>query len=300
MTPAPGSGATAPTAPTFTPAAAATTAPTVAQALAAARTLGLNRLDAHLLLAHRLQRDRAWLIAHDEAPLTAADAQAYAADCQRRAAGEPLAYLLGEREFHGLRLQVTPDVLVPRPDTETLVDWALDLLRAPAWAATAPRVLDLGTGSGAIALAVAHRHPAALVSATDLSPAALAVAAGNALRLGLAVAFAEGGWWAAVAPAARFDLVVSNPPYIAGDDPHLPALRHEPLLALTPGGDGLDALRAITGEAAAHLEPGGWLLLEHGFDQPDAVQALLREHGFVGVQTRIDLGGQPRCTGGHR
>ena len=270
----------------------------MAQALAAARTWGLDRLDASLLLGHRLQRDRAWLIAHDDAPLSTADAQAYAATCQRRAVGEPLAYLVGEREFHGLRLQVTPDVLVPRPDTETLVDWALDLLRAPTWGPAAPRVLDLGTGSGAIALAVAHRHPAAQVSATDLSAAALAVAAGNAQRLGLAVAFAQGGWWSAVAPAARFDLVVSNPPYIAGDDPHLPALHHEPTLALTPGGDGLGALRQIIAGAPAHLAPGGWLLLEHGWDQAAAVAALLQAAGFEAIGTRRDIAGRPRCTGG--
>ena len=279
-------------------AAAPAAAPTVAQALAGAYTLGLDRLDASLLLGHCLQRDRAWLIAHDKVQLSTADVQAYAALCRRRAAGEPLAYLVGEREFHGLRLQVTPDVLVPRPDTETLVDWALDLLRTAAWGAAAPRVLDLGTGSGAIALAVAHRHPAALVTATDLSPAALAVAAGNTRRLGLAVAFAEGGWWSAVATAAGFDLVLSNPPYIAGDDPHLPALRHEPMLALTPGGDGLGALRQIIAGAPGHLAPGGWLLLEHGWDQAAAVAALLQAAGFEAIGSRCDIEGRARCTGG--
>lgn len=270
----------------------------MAQALAAAHALGLDRIDASRLLGHHLQRDRAWLIAHDDAPLATAQAEAFAATCQRRAAGEPLAYLVGEREFHGLRLQVTPDVLVPRPDTETLVDWALHLLRTPSWGAAAPRVLDLGTGSGAIALAVAHRHPAAQMSATDLSPAALAVAAGNARQLGLAVAWAEGSWWAAVAPGARFDLLLSNPPYIAGDDPHLPALRHEPMLALTPGGDGLGALRLIIAGAPAHLVPGGWLLLEHGWDQADAVAALLQAAGFEAISARCDIEGRPRCTGG--
>ena len=279
-------------------AAAPAAAPTVAQALAGAYTLGLDRLDASLLLGHCLQRDRAWLIAHDKVQLSTADVQAYAALCRRRAAGEPLAYLVGEREFHGLRLQVTPDVLVPRPDTETLVDWALDLLRTAAWGAAAPRVLDLGTGSGAIALAVAHRHPAALVTATDLSPAALAVAAGNTRRLGLAVAFAEGGWWSAVATAVGFDLVLSNPPYIAGDDPHLPALRHEPMLALTPGGDGLGALRQIIAGAPGHLAPGGWLLLEHGWDQAAAVAALLQAAGFEAIGSRCDIEGRARCTGG--
>ena len=270
---------------------------TVGQALVRAGAMGLDRLDAQLLLGHQLQRERAWLIAHDDEELEAAAAAAFAQACQRRADGEPLAYLTGERGFHGLRLRVTPDVLVPRPDTETLVDWALDLLRT--WPPKPPpRVLDLGTGSGAIALAVAHGHPAARLSATDLSPAALVVAQANAQRLGLVVEFAAGTWWQALPGDARFDLVLSNPPYIAGDDPHLPSLRHEPMLALTPGGDGLGALREIIAGAPAHLATGGWLLLEHGWDQADAVAALLRSAGFEQVATRFDLEGRPRCTGG--
>jgi len=269
--------------------------PTVAQALARASTQGLDRLDAQRWLGHLLQRDRSWLIAHDEAPLTSAQAEAFATGCRRLADGEPMAYLLGRQEFHGLDLQVSPAVLVPRPDTETLVDWALALL--PTLGA-APRVLDLGTGSGAIALAVAHRHRAAQVQASDLSPAALVVARGNAQRLGLAVAFSQGAWWQAVPADARFDLVLSNPPYIAGDDAHLPTLHHEPTLALTPGGDGLDALRQIIAGAPAHLVPGGWLLLEHGWDQAGAVVALLRAAGFVEVGTRPDLAGRDRISGG--
>ena len=269
---------------------------TVGQALVRARAMGLDRLDAQWLLGHQLQRDRAWLIAHDDAELEAADGAAFAQACQRRADGEPLAYLTGERGFHGLRLRVTPDVLVPRPDTETLVDWALDLLRT--WPPNPPpRVLDLGTGSGAIALAVAHSHPAARLSATDLSLAALAVARANAQRLALAVEFAAGAWWQALPGDARFDLVLSNPPYIAADDPHLPSLRHEPMLALSPGGDGLGALREIIAGAPAHLASGGWLLLEHGWNQADAVAALLRSAGFEQVATRFDLEGRPRCTG---
>lgn len=269
--------------------------PSIAQALAEARALGLDRVDAHALLGHLLGQGRSWLIAHDGDLLTAGQAARFADWCRQRADGVPVAYLLGEREFHGLRLQVTPDVLVPRPDTETLVDWSLDLL--PALGAR-PDVIDLGTGSGAIALAIAHRWPAATVSATDLSPRALAVARANADRLGLAVRWTEGPWWAAVAPGARFALVLSNPPYIAGDDPHLAALRHEPRGALTPEGDGLQALRAIVAGAPGHLQQGGWLLLEHGYDQAEAVQALLRAAGFTEVATRQDLGGQPRCTGG--
>ena len=270
---------------------------TVGQLLVRARVMGLDRLDAQLLLGHQLQRDRAWLIAHDDAELDAPGAALFTQACQRRADGEPLAYLTGERGFHGLNLRVTPDVLVPRPDTETLVDWALDLLRLRP-PAPPPRVLDLGTGSGAVALAVAHSHPPAQLTATDLSPAALAVAQANAQRLGLVVDFKRGGWWQALPGAVRFDLVLSNPPYIAGDDPHLPALRHEPALALTPGGDGLAALREIIAGAPAHLAPGGWLLLEHGWDQATAVAALLRSAGFERVATRFDLEGRPRCTGG--
>ena len=271
-------------------------ASSIGQALAAAQASGLDRLDAQWLLGHLLGQPRAWLLAHDEQPLPAATASAYTTLCQRRASGEPLAYLVGECGFHGLRLQVTPDVLVPRPDTETLVDWALALM--PTLAAARPQVIDLGTGSGAIALAVAHHHPAAQVTATDVSAAALSVAQVNARALGLALRWACGPWWQSVAAETRFDMVLSNPPYIAGDDPHLFALRHEPLLALTPGGDGLDALRQIVAGAAAHLHPGGWLLLEHGWDQADTVAGLLVVAGFQAIAHRHDLGGHRRCTGG--
>ncbi|MBI5259678.1 MAG: peptide chain release factor N(5)-glutamine methyltransferase [Burkholderiales bacterium] len=269
--------------------------PTVAQVLALAQARGLDRLDAQLLLGHHLRQGRAWLLAHDDEALPDTVVQAFEADCRRRADEVPLAYLTGEREFHGLPLRVTPDVLVPRPDTETLVDWALERLADSHRGA--PTVLDLGTGSGAIALAVAHARPDARVTATDLSPAALAVAQANAQRLGLSLQWAVGSWWQAV-PGRRFDLVLCNPPYIAGDDPHLPALRHEPRLALTPGGDGLAAIRAIVAGAPAALEPGAWLLIEHGWDQAEAVQSLLVQAGFAAVQTRHDIEHRPRCTGG--
>ena len=265
----------------------------IADALARARAIGVDRLDVQLLLCHLLQRSRAWLLAHDDAALAPAQAAAFEAALARRAAGEPLAYIVGEKEFHGLALAVSPDVLVPRPETELLVDWALELLAGQA----APTVADLGTGSGAIALAVQHRCPAARVTATDASPAALAVARANAERLGLPLQLAAGSWWQAL-PGQVFDLVLSNPPYIAGDDHHLQALVHEPRQALTPEGDGLQALRAIVAGAPAHLQAGGWLLLEHGFDQADAVQALLAAGGFREVATRVDLAGLPRCTGG--
>lgn len=269
--------------------------PTVAQTLLRARALGVERLDTQLLLAHHLQRSRAWLLAHDDAALSETQAAAIDADLQRRAAGVPLAYLVGEKEFHGLPLQVTPAVLVPRPETELLVDWALELLAGTA----AAEVVDLGTGSGAIALALRHRCPAARVTASDASAQALAVAQANASRLALPVEVVHGSWWQPLA-GRQFDLALSNPPYIAGDDPHLQALGHEPRGALTPEGDGLAALRTIAAGASAHLRPGAWLLLEHGFDQAGAVQALLASHGLQQVQTRHDLAGLPRCTGARR
>jgi release factor glutamine methyltransferase len=184
-------------------------------------------------------------------------------------------------------------VLVPRPETETLVHWALEL----AGTLAEPSLVDLGTGSGAIALALKADCPAAQVTATDASGAALGVARCNAARLGICVGFASGDWWEAVG-SARFDLAVSNPPYIAVGDPHLPALAHEPASALTAGAEGLDAIRVIIGGAPRHLRRGGWLLLEHGHEQADDVAQLLMRHGFTSIQTRRDLAGAPRCTGG--
>ncbi|MBS0449205.1 MAG: peptide chain release factor N(5)-glutamine methyltransferase [Proteobacteria bacterium] len=269
---------------------------TVAEALGNARRVGVDRLDAQLLLARVLAQPRSWLIAHDDAIVDGAQLARWRAWLTRRAAGEPLAYLLGEKEFHGLTLEVGPAVLVPRPDTEVLVEWALELLAGPLPAAV-PDVVDLGTGSGAIALAVKHGHAAARLTATDASAAALEIARRNGARLGLAVEWQHGSWWEPLA-GRRFDLALSNPPYIAGADPHLAALRHEPTLALTPGGNGLAALAAIIAGAPAHLAPGGWLLVEHGYDQAAAVRGLYADAGFVDVTTRHDLGGQPRCTGG--
>lgn len=240
------------------------------------------------------------MLAHDDAPLDAEVAAAFAGDCRRRADGVPLAYLTGEREFHGLQLQLSPAVLVPRPDTETLVDWALELLAGTLASAPAPAVVDLGTGSGAIALAIRHRCPQAQVSAVERSPAALAVARANGERLRLPVEWLAGDWWAPLA-GRRFDLAVANPPYVAGDDPHLPALRHEPQAALVPpGGWALAAIEAIVAGSIAHLQPGGWLLLEHGADQAQAVCARLRGAGLHEVGSRADLAGRPRCSGGRR
>ena len=270
------------------------TALSVREALATARAAGVDGLDAQLLLARCLDRSRSWLIAHDDTLLTPLQAERYGAWLARRAAGEPLAYLFGEKEFHGLRLQVDPRVLMPRPDTETLVDWALELLGTRA--DSAPRVIDLGTGSGAIALAIKQAAPQADVTALDSSDDALAVARANATRLALGIRLRCGSWWAAV-PGERFDIAISNPPYIALGDPHLAALTHEPALALASGVDGLDALRRIIEFAPAHLRPDGWLLLEHGHDQGEAVRALLLQRGFAQVESRRDLAGHWRCTG---
>ncbi|MBB4845315.1 release factor glutamine methyltransferase [Paucibacter oligotrophus] len=270
---------------------------TVSAALVHAQGLGLDRLDAQLLLGRALQQSRAWLISHDDAPLPAAVAAALLAQFEQRAAGMPLAYIVGEKEFHGLLLKVTPATLVPRPDTETLIDWALEILRARPAQSQPPRLIDLGTGSGAIALALKASHPAAEVHALDFSAAALAVAQENARRLSLPLQFHLGDWWQPLA-GQRFELIVSNPPYIAGEDPHLPALRHEPLSALTPGGDGLRDLLTLIEGAPEHLHAGGWLLLEHGYDQAEAVTAALRQRGFAEVGFRRDLGQQARVSGG--
>ena len=271
---------------------------TVRDALAAARHRGVDRLDAQLLLCRELSRPRAWLLAHDETVLSAAQSDHFAALLARRAAGEPLAYLLGQKEFHGLMLNVDARVLVPRPDTELLVEWALELLGRTLADIAEPQVIDLGTGSGAIALAVRHARAAARLTATDASIGALEVAAANAARLGLPIDFATGHWWQAVA-GRRFALALSNPPYIAGADAHLPALHAEPRGALTPGESGLEALDEIIAGAPSHLLPGGWLLLEHGFDQADAVQARFAACGFRDIATRQDLAGRDRCSGGH-
>jgi len=269
---------------------------TVQQALADAMARGLPRLDAQLLLLHCLQRppsDRAWLLAHDQDVLPAAVLPLWQSTCARRLAGEPLAYINGHKEFFGLNLQVGPEVLVPRPETETLVEWALALLHEQANA----QVLDLGTGSGAVALAIKASRGDWQLWASDASAAALAVAQANAQRLGLAVQWRQGDWLHAV-PGQRFDLIVSNPPYIAAHDAHLQALRHEPLLALTSGEDGLQSLRQIICAAPACLKPGAWLLLEHGHDQAAAVRERLLAQGFEQVQSRNDLAGIARCTGG--
>jgi len=261
---------------------------------------GLPRLDARALAERASGRSRAWLIAHGDAPAEPVAAGAFAALAARRRAGEPLAYLLGEREFRGRRFAVSPAVLVPRPETEGLVEAALARLPAAAGA----RVLDLGTGSGAIAVSIALERPDASVTATDASADALAVARANAAALGApSIDFRLGDWWAALTAAdPPFDLVATNPPYVADADPHLldPALRHEPRAALASGPAGLDAIEAIVAGAPARLGAGGWLLIEHGRDQGAAVRQRLAQRGFVGVATLPDLQGLDRVSLGRR
>jgi release factor glutamine methyltransferase len=293
---------------------------TFIHALAAATGLGLERIDAQLLLLHALDRsqtDRAWLLAHDTDELPELQQVRFLQLCKRRAGGEPLAYIVGHKEFFGLNLLVDPRVLVPRPDTETLVEWALELLGChprpdpgstqanphDAWIADqvrndslAPRVIDLGTGSGAIALAIKKALPRAAVHATDASPDALEVARENARRLSLEVEFRQASWLAD--SEGRYDLIVSNPPYVEAQDPHLAALTHEPLGALAAGPDGLADIRVIVAQAPAQLRSGAWLLLEHGHDQARAVRDLLVAAGFQGVTSRRDLAGIERCSGG--
>lgn len=269
---------------------------TVVQAATWAQTLGLPRLEAQVLLLHALGRaphDRAWLLAHGDDALDAAVQATFATNTQRRLNTEPVAYITGEKEFFGLTLHVDHRVLDPRADTETLVEWALSCLADTP----SPEVVDLGTGSGAIALALKHSRPDAQVCAVDASADALAVASANAKRLALPVDFHHGSWLAPL-NGRTFDAIVSNPPYVASDDAHLAALKHEPLSALASGVDGLDDIRTIVRQAAQHLKPNGWLLLEHGYDQAHAVQTLLGNQGFVNVQSRPDLAGILRCTGG--
>jgi release factor glutamine methyltransferase len=269
---------------------------TVAAAIDDARRLGVARLDAELMLARIVDRPRTWLIAHDDASLLGPQAAQWRAWLERRADGEPLAYLLGEKEFSGLLLGVSADVLVPRPETELLVDWVDALCRRGHAVAS---VVDLGTGSGAIALAIKSAHPRCAVAATDVSAAALRVAHANALRHSLPIELIESSWWHGLA-GRRFDVVVSNPPYIAEDDQALGFLRHEPAAALTPGGNGLGALAGIVDGAMGHLHRDGWLVLEHGFDQGPAVRSMLQRAGFDLIETRRDLAGRERATGGRR
>lgn len=265
--------------------------------LASALQLTSNeaRLEASMLLCRALgDVNRAWLIAHEQDLVAPEQHAAFETLLQRRFSGEPLAYILGEREFYGLSFRVTPAVLIPRPETELLVDLALQRLPPQG------RALDMGTGSGAIALSIAHARPDIHLLACDAHPAALEVAGGNAQRLGVHNAeFVQSDWFASL-DGQRFDLIVSNPPYVVQDDPHLQQgdLRFEPMTALASGPDGLEDIRRIVADAPAYLHPGGWLLLEHGYDQAEKVRDLLQQTGFSEVFSARDLAGIERTTGG--
>ncbi len=254
----------------------------------------IPRLDARLLMQHLLGITHAQFLADPDRKLGGEEVEAFMTLVLRRERGEPVAYLLGEKDFYSRAFKVTADVLIPRPDTELIVTLALKRLKTLAW----PRVLDLGTGSGAIAVTIACEHPEAAVVAVDVSPAALAVARENAERLGGKVGFIESDWFAALGDE-RFDLIVANPPYVAARDPHLlqDGLPFEPNLALTDGADGLSCIRRIVAAAPAHLQPGGQLLIEHGYDQAEAVRALLAAGPYAEISTWQDLSGNDRVTG---
>ena len=263
------------------------------------RTSPLPALETRVLLMHVLGWRRTELITRDHESLDAKAVERFEALAQRRLNGEPIAQLTGKREFFGLEFEVSPDVLIPRPETELLVETALDAIADTPNA----RVLDLGTGTGAIAISIAHARPDAGVWAIDRSPAALDIARRNARRLlGAAhsVTFIESDWTAKLDPSLRFEVIVSNPPYIAKDDPHLTQgdLRFEPRGALTDDADGLSAIRIIIDTAPLLLAPGGALWIEHGYDQADAVRHLLAARGFTGVRSIRDLAGIERTSGG--
>ena len=263
----------------------------------------LPRAEARRLLASLTGQPLTWFMAHGDDPADPDIATRFQTLAERRRAGEPLAYLLGQQEFYGRPFTVSPAVLIPRADTETLVETALEqlLLLRQQRHAVPLSLLELGTGSGIIAITLALETPDTEVHAVERSPEALTVAQQNAKTLGAdRIHWHPGSWWQALASPRRFDLIVSNPPYIAANDHHLQQgdLRFEPPQALAAGPDGLDDLRIIIGGAPAHLNPGGWLLLEHGYDQEAPVQALLRDTGFADVFTRRDLAGQPRVSGG--
>lgn len=265
---------------------------TIAQLLAQS---GLPALEARMLLERVLGKNSAWLMAHADEPASVNTEQAFVALARRRARGEPIAYILGEREFYGLEFRVTPDVLIPRPETELLVDLALR--RIPEDSTV--RVLDLGTGSGAIAIALATERREAQVTAVDVEATALDVARENARRHGVYVNFLCGDWFGPLS-AETFDLIVSNPPYVAVENPHLALgdVRFEPQRALVGGADGLDCIRAVVRRARPHLRPGAWLLFEHGYDQADACCELLLAEGYREVRSWPDLAGIPRVSGG--
>ena len=254
------------------------------------------RIEVQCLLQHILEVPRSYLFAHPEQALTTARQALYDALLHRRLLGEPVAYILGEREFFGLRFKVSPDTLIPRPETELLVELALQRIPVDGQF----RVLDLGTGSGAIALSIAHARPDAEITAVDASAAALEMARENARQLGVAnTRFVHSDWFSGLT-GQRYDLIVSNPPYVAAGDVHHSQgdVRFEPMSALAAGVDGLDDIRRIVAQAGDFLERDAWLLLEHGYDQADKVRSILQQHGFAGVMSVIDMAGIERVSGG--
>ncbi|MBI3527642.1 MAG: peptide chain release factor N(5)-glutamine methyltransferase [Betaproteobacteria bacterium] len=266
-----------------------------ARNLAASADLIEARREAQILFGHAMGVSRAWLSAHRDDAADPSAVEPFRELIRRRRIGEPVAYLVGRREFYGLEFRVTPDVLIPRADTETLVDAALEKLVQGAQ----PDVLDLGTGSGCIAIAMAHERPAARVTAVDVSAAALIVARENAVAIGVDVELVQGAWLKPLT-GRRFDLIVSNPPYVATGDLHLQQgdLRFEPATALASGEDGLADIRVIVADAPAYLREGGWLLFEHGYEQAEICRDLLLDAGFGEVISRADIAGLPRVSGG--
>lgn len=268
----------------------------IAEALSLARAK-IAMAEARGLLCHVLGQSHAWLAVHGDEALAETEAMRFAELVERRAEGEPIAYLVGSREFYGRSFAVTRQVLIPRPETELLVDLGIAKLGGQ----TAPDILDLGAGSGCLAVTLALEVPTAQVTAAEVSPDALLLARRNARELKASVRVIESDWFSAVAEEG-FDLIVANPPYIAENDPHLfqGDLRFEPPLALSSGSDGLAAIRLIVSEARRHLLPGGWLLVEHGFDQAQAVAALLQAADFADIEQHRDLAGILRVSGGRR
>jgi release factor glutamine methyltransferase len=272
-----------------------------------AERFGVARIEAARLAGHALGTSTAWVVAHDREPLSPRQAEHLSALLRARSEGVPLAYITGMREFYGLAFQVTPHVLIPRPETELLVDLALEHLRScavesvdgdRARIARRPRVLDLGTGSGAVAIAIAVNCPAAEVWASDRSAGAIALAGANAQKHDAPIRLVESDWFGGLAHQ-RFDLIVTNPPYVAERDPHLEQgdVRFEPREALCGGSDGLAAIRSIVETAAPHLAPGGWLWLEHGYDQAAAVRRMLGSADWLDISSRRDLAGHERVSG---
>lgn len=262
--------------------------------LIAEATPKIGRFEACILLAHILDKPKEYLIAHDEEELSDQVLITFELYVSMRLDGMPVPYLTGRQEFFGRYFEVDPNVLIPRPDTEVLIEQALIVT------SKTPDILDMGTGSGCIAVTLAKECPGSRVTATDVSSEALEIAARNAETLGAKVTFRQGSWWEAVGEDEQFDLIVSNPPYIRSDDEHLPALQHEPQSALTDGSDGLTCLREIAAHALSHLRQGGWILVEHGWDQGPEVAELFREAGLAAVRTVRDYGGNDRVTMGRR